>query len=89
MTVYRLDPIDADHGSWKYSDEKDTVWTNAPTPKAARDQVAAHSGFAALAEPGSVSPWQDEKVTSCAPEPTMDYPSPGEVIREDGSQVDY
>lgn len=89
MHVYRLDPIDPDHPSWRYSEEKDTVWTTAPTPEAARAQVAARSGFAALSEHGSVSPWQDESVTSCVLEPSMSYPSPGEVIREDGSNVDY
>jgi hypothetical protein len=89
MNVYRLDPIDAASASWKYSEEKDTVWTSAATPKEARDQAAAHTGFAAASEPGAVSPWQDEKVTSCIEEPTMSYPDPGEVIREDGSKVDY
>ena len=34
-------------------------------------------------------PWQDEKVTSCVLDPTMNYPDPGEVIREDGSKVAF
>ncbi len=57
------------------------------TPADARDLVAARTGFFKLAEPGAVSPWKDERVTSCVEEPTMSYPSPGEVIREDGSRV--
>jgi hypothetical protein len=92
MPVYRLDPIDPGHPSWKYSVEKDALWTNAPTPQEARDLAAAKSGFEAGAHPDSASPtvqspWQNDKVTSCTPEPTMDYPGPGEVIREDGSAV--
>ena len=89
MNVYRLDPIDAASALWKYSEEKNTVWTCAASTKEARDVVTAHTGFAAVSEPGAVSPWQDEKVTSCVPEPTMSYPGPGEVIREDGSTVDF
>ncbi len=89
MPVYRLDPIDADNAAWTYSREKDTVWTAAGSPKFAREQVAARSGFAALAIPGAISPWLDEKVTSCVEEPTQTFPDFGEVIREDGSQVDF
>ncbi|WP_294536694.1 hypothetical protein [uncultured Rhodoblastus sp.] len=87
MPVYRLDPIDPGHPSWRYSAEKNPLWTNAPSPSQARDLVAAKTGFDLQAHPGALSPWQDEKVTSCTPEPTMDYPGPGEVIREDGSNV--
>ncbi len=57
--------------------------------KDARDQVTARTGFKAASEPGAVSPWQDDKVTSCVADPTMTYPDPGEVIREDGSNVDF
>ena len=46
MNVYRLDPIEPGHPSWRFSDEKDTVWACAPTAKRARDLVAAKSGFA-------------------------------------------
>jgi hypothetical protein len=89
MNVYRLEPIDAASPLWKYSEEKYTVWTCAATPKDARDQVTARTGFKAASEPGAVSPWQDDKVTSCVADPTMTYPDPGEVIREDGSEVDF
>lgn len=89
MPVYRLDPIDADSAAWKYSQEKDTLWTAAGSPKFAREQAAARSGFAALAEPGAVSPWLDEKLTSCVEAPNQTYPDFGEVIREDGSKVDF
>jgi hypothetical protein len=87
MPVYRLDPIDPGHDSWRYSVEKDTLWTDAPTAREARDLVAATTGFDAKAHPGVASPWQDEKVTAVTAEPTMDYPGPGVVIREDGSVV--
>jgi hypothetical protein len=89
MNVYRLDPIDPGHSSWRFSMEKETVWTCAPSPKEARDLVTAKTGFAAHGAAGVLSPWQDATVTSCVLEPTMDYPGPGEVIREDGSLVDY
>ncbi|MCI4679138.1 hypothetical protein K9U39_05690 [Rhodoblastus acidophilus] len=87
MRVYRLSPQRRDDPSWKYSIEKAHVWTCASTPDEARDIVAAKTGFAKLAEPGAVSPWKDERVTNCVEEPTMTYPDPGEVIREDGSPV--
>ncbi len=87
MSVFRLDPIDPGQPSWAYSIEKDTVWACAPTAKDARELVASRAGLSAGAPAGTLSPWLDEKATSCAPEPTMTYPGPGEVIREDGSLV--
>ena len=87
MKVYRLAPLLPDDPSWKYSVEKAHVWACALTPADARDLVAVKTGFARLAEPDAVSPWKDERVTSCVEEPTMSYPSPGHVIREDGSAV--
>lgn len=89
MKVYRLTPKDADDFSWKYSVEKSHVWAGALSPADARDLVAAKTGFFKLAEPGAVSPWKDERITNCVEEPTMNYPGPGEVIREDGSRVDH
>lgn len=89
MNVYRLNPIDTSDPSWQYSKEKDTVWTCAPTPEAARELVASKTGFADFAALGVTSPWRDEKVTSCVAEPTMSYPQSGEVSREDGSRVDF
>jgi hypothetical protein len=89
MTVFRLSPLDADDPSWKYSVEKSHVWAGALTPAAARDLVAAKTGFFKLMEQGAVSPWKDERVTSCVEEPTMNYPDAGEVIREDGSRVEH
>jgi hypothetical protein len=88
MPVYRLDPIDPGHSSWIYSEEKASLWVCAPTVKEARDLVAAKTGFKRSATPGLLSPWQDDKITSCTPEPSMDYPGPGDVIREDGSVVE-
>ena len=49
MNVYRLDPIEPGHPSWRFSDEKDTVWACAPTAKQARELVAAKSGSNRLA----------------------------------------
>ncbi len=86
MNVCRLDPSDPGHPSWQYSKEKDAVWTCASTQKEARDLVASKTGFATFAAPGVLSPWQDEKVTSCVWEPTMNYPSAGTVVREDGNR---
>lgn len=87
MKVFRLSPIEVADPSWKYSVEKSHVWACALTPADARDLVAARTGFFKLEEPGAVSPWMNERVTSCVEEPTMSYPSPGDVIREDGSKV--
>ena len=87
MKVFRLSPIDGNDPSWKYSVEKAHVWACALTPADARDLVAARTGFFKLAEPGAVSPWKNERATSCVEEPSMTYPDPGEVIREDGSRV--
>jgi hypothetical protein len=89
MTVYRLSPIAPDDPSWKYSVEKAHVWAGAATPEDARELVAVKTGFLKLAGQGAISPWKNEGVTSCNEEPTMNYPDPGEVIREDGSRVDH
>ena len=89
MNVFRLDPIKPGHPSWRYSQEKDTVWACAPTAKHARDLVAAKSGLARRAAPGVVSPWRDEAVTSCVLEPTMRLMRAQTVVREDGSLVDF
>ena len=88
MNIYRLDPIEPGHLSWRFSEEKDTVWACAPTAKQARDLVAAKSGFAKYGAKGDQSPWQDGAVTSCVLQPTMSLMSPETVIREDGSLVD-
>ncbi|HVO33360.1 MAG TPA: hypothetical protein VMU17_05535 [Elusimicrobiota bacterium] len=89
MKVYRLSPEDTNNPNWKYSIEKSHVWAGALSPADARDLVAARTGFFKLAVSGAVSPWKDERVTSCVEEPTMNYPSPGEVSREDGSSVNH
>jgi hypothetical protein len=89
MNIYRLEPITFDPSSWQYSAEKNGVWACAPTPEEARALVAAKTGFAALAVAGARSPWQDATVTSCVPEPTMRLLDVGDVVRQDGSSVDY
>ena len=89
MNIYRLDPIDPGHSCWQYLEEKNSVWAGAPTPRQARDLVAATTGFARLGMTGARSPWQDEAVTSCVPQPTMTLLRAGDVVRQDGSPVDY
>lgn len=87
MPIFRLASLAADDPSWKYSVERTHVWAHALTADDARDLVAAKTGFFRLAEPGAVSPWKDPRITSIAEDPTMSFPGPGEVIREDGSRV--
>jgi hypothetical protein len=65
------------------------VWACAPTPREARDLVAAKAGFATLGATGAKSPWQDEAITSCVLQPTMTLMRTGDVVREDGSPVDF
>lgn len=89
MGVYRLDPINPDHPSWRHSEEKETVWACAPTPQEARDLVAAKTGFAGYDPRGDASPWLDAAVTSCVCESTPIDLRAGDVVREDGSLVDY
>jgi hypothetical protein len=88
MNVYRLDPIEPSHPSWRFSDEKDTVWACAPTVKRARDLVTAKSGFAKYGVEGDQSRWHDQAVTSRVHQPTMSLMNPETVVREDGSLVD-
>ncbi len=91
MNIYRLDPIDQEHPSWQLSTEKECVWTNAATPKEARDLVAAKttpdSQVVTAFSHMPVSPWQNEAVTSCVWEPSMSHIRAGTVVRADGSMV--
>jgi len=87
MNVYRLDPIDPGHPSWRHSMEKDTVWAGAPTAQDARNFVAAKTKLAAPGAAGFESPWLDAAVTSCVWEPSMTHISAGTVVRADGSIV--
>jgi len=89
MNIYRLDPIEPGHSCWQYSKEKNRIWACAPTPKDARDLVATKTRFSMLGVIGARSPWQDEAVTSCVLQPSMTHMSAGDVVREDGSPVDY
>ncbi len=89
MSVYRLDPIDPGQASWSYSMEKDTVWACAATPEAARELASVRSGFESAAPKDVSSPWKDPRIVSCTLEPTMTYPDPGQVMREDGSLVEF
>ncbi len=89
MNTYRLDPIEFGDSSWQYSKEKGSIWACAPTPQEARDLVASKSGFGAFAGIGARSPWQDDAVTSCVLQPSMKLMNAGDVVREDGSSVDY
>ncbi len=87
MNIYRLDPIDPKHPSWKNSTEKDSVWASAATPEEARDLVADKTRLGAPTAIGLKSPWQDEAVTSCVWEPSMTHIQAGTVVRTDGSVV--
>jgi hypothetical protein len=87
MNVYRLDPIDPGHPSWRHSIEKDTVWAGAPTSNDARNLVADKTRLDVHGGTGLKSPWQDEAVTSCVWEPSMTHIPAGTVVRADGSIV--
>jgi hypothetical protein len=89
MHIYRLDPIDPGHPSWDNSVEKATVWTCAPSVRDARDLVAARTGAPRKDAANGASPWQIEVATSCVSDPTVIAVGAGEVIRQDGSLVDY
>jgi len=92
MIVFRLDPIRPNDQSWQLSSEKNCVWTCARAPKEARDLVAAKTSFRSqiTSESGITirSPWQDEALTSCVPDPSLVNIDPGSVVRADGSVVD-
>jgi len=83
MSIYRLDPIDPGHHSWKNSDEKDSVWASAETAEKARDLVAAKTRLGAEND----SPWLRVEATSCVLEPAMSHIEAGTVVRGDGSLV--
>lgn len=87
MNVYRLDPIDPGHPSWRHSIEKDAVWASAPTARDARNLVADKTRLDAPGAGGFNSPWQDEAVISCVWQPSMSRISAGTVVRADGSIV--
>jgi hypothetical protein len=87
MNVYRLDPIDPGHSSWKFSVEKDSVWATAASEAAARELASSRSGFDPAC--GETSPWKNPMVVSCALDPTITPRNAGEVVREDGSEVNY
>ena len=69
MSVYRLDPINLSDQSWEMSSIKEAVWAGAPTDIAARDLVAlktiASHEVAADHPLKTMSPWYNDKVTSC------------------------
>jgi hypothetical protein len=69
MSVYRLDPINLGDPSWENSSIKEAVWAGAPTSTAARDLVALKTATrheVAVGQPlKTMSPWYDDKVTSC------------------------
>jgi hypothetical protein len=91
MSVYRLDPIDPEHASWRFSTEQGRVWAGAETPTEARELVARKTqppAADATERSGSTrSPWLDATVTSCVQEPSMTHIHRGMVARADGSRV--
>ena len=85
MNVYRLEPVDSDHASWRHTIEQEMVWACAATPEEARRLVAEKT-----VAPGSgvdQSPWLDSKASSCILDPTMKLFDAGDVVRQDGSTV--
>jgi hypothetical protein len=89
MNVYRLDPIDPGHASWAFSKEKNSVWVGSATGDKARDLAAARSGFDHLVTSDATSPWKNPALTSCVLEPTVKLLNEGDVVRQDGSEVEY
>ena len=87
MNIYRLAAIDPGDSSWRWSNEKETVWACAPDEISARAMVAARTFVAAPDRHGDKTPWQDELVTSCILDPTMSLMRAGTVVRQDGSAV--
>jgi hypothetical protein len=85
MNVYRLEPADPDHPSWRHTIEQELVWACAATPEQARQLVATKS-----VAPGSEvvqSPWLDPKASSCVLDETMKLFDAGDVVRQDGSAL--
>ena len=87
MNVYRLDPIDAAHPSWKASTELDSVWACAATPGDARELTARKTLRENVGPAEFDSPWRIPTVTSCLHQPSMKLMDPGTVVRADGSLV--
>ena len=87
MKVYRLGPIDPDSGSWRFSKEYDIVWACAPNPRSARHLVASRTGVTVRDAEAVESPWENEAVTSCVPDPSMSRMRAETVVRQDGSLV--
>jgi|GEM_PF-1729732 len=89
MNVYRLDPIDLSATSWIKSTVKQTIWVGAETPTKAREWASLRTHKAVSypvesIEPIPLSPWQDDKVTSCVWEPSRDDVPNKMVITADG-----
>ena len=63
MNIYRMNPIDQNHPSWRNSSEQECVWVGAPTRGDARKLVADKTAIANVT--GTNSPWRNEAVTSC------------------------
>ena len=87
MSVYHLQPIYMNHRSWRSSDGKDGVWACAPAAKDARALVADKTRVEMRDGAASLSPWQDETVTSCVLEPSMTHLHAGVAVMADGSLV--
>ena len=87
MNIYRLDPIDPAHASWRHSTENEVVWACAPNPASARALVASKTRTKSHDHDLPESPWEDQKLTSCTLDSTMSLLDAGAVVRQDGSSV--
>lgn len=90
MNVYRLDPIDLAHLRWKASTIREVVWAAADTPEAARALVAAKTMRAPDTGRTSaklISPWLDDRLTSCVWEPSKDDVPDGAVVDSRGGDI--
>lgn len=93
MNVYRLDPIDSNDASWQLSTVRKTVWAAALTPDAARQLVASTTlRFRRLPSghpPKPISPWLNEKVTTCVWDTARNDLGDGDVVTADGTLLSH
>jgi len=90
MNVYRLDPIDLAHLRWKVSSRRETVWAGAANPDEARQLVASKTIQTPKDDRVAVrlmSPWLDDRLTSCVLEPSRTDVPDGVVVDAKGAEV--
>ena len=92
MPVYKLAPIDsrADDPKWATSTHKEGVWVEAPDDLAARHLVEGATLKMVDFQPGQkllFSPWLDDVVTTCWPDPEAPSPLQGNLVTASGKTV--